>query len=239
MARGTRDDEPAENHGENADRDVDEKDRTPVEATEIGADEHAAEDRTGHGCEAGAETEQRERLAAFFGRERHLRNGQHLRRHHGTGETLQDAGRDQPFDRGRKTAGGRGHGKGRDADQEHFGSPDDVAETAERQQAKGEGQHVGGDHPFDLAGVGAKVLLQAGQRHVDDGDVDQIHEAGDQQHGKRQPAPRIGFRLVLGWVKLRGHRVTPLQPGYRDDGVPRPRSTNRWMASRPDYAWRA
>ena len=74
---------------------------------------------------------------------------------------------------------------------------DDVAEPAEGQQAEREGEDVGGDHPFDLAGVGAEVLLQAGQRDVHDGHVDQVHEAGEQQDEQRDPAARIGIGLAL------------------------------------------
>jgi hypothetical protein len=108
---------------------------------------------------------------------------------------LQHAGDDQPFDRGRKSAEGGGRGEGANADEEHMGAADNVAEPAEGQQAKREAQHIGGDHPFDLVGVGAEVLLQAGQRDVDDGDVDQVHETGDEQHRKRHPAARVGIGL--------------------------------------------
>ena len=69
MAGRARDEEPAGDHGEDADRDVDEEDRAPVEAPEIGADQQAAEDRAADRGEAGGEAEQREGQAALLGRE--------------------------------------------------------------------------------------------------------------------------------------------------------------------------
>ena len=93
------------------------------------------------------------------------------------GETLQDAGRNQPLDRRGEATECRGGAEGGDADEEHARAADDVAEPAERQQAEGEGQHIGGNHPFDLAGIGAEVLLHRRDGDVDDGHDDQVHEA--------------------------------------------------------------
>ena len=84
-------------------------------------------------------------------------------------------------------------------------SPDDVTQPPERQQAKGEGQQVGGRYPLDLRRFGAQVLLQAGQRDVHDRHVDQVHEARKQQHEERHPAARIGVRLGLGHVEGVAH----------------------------------
>jgi hypothetical protein len=85
------------------------------------------------------------------------------------------------------------------------GSPDDVTEPAEGQQAEREGEHIGGDDPFDVTGVGAEVFLQTGQRDVDDGHVDQIHEAGEEEDRQRDPAARVGIRLALRHVEMCTH----------------------------------
>ena len=209
MAGSPGDQVPAGDDREDAERDVDQEDRTPVEIEEVGADQQAADDRAGDGGEAGTQTEQRESLALFFGREGDLGNGEHLRGHAGAGEALQHPRHDQPLDRGREAAKGRGEREGGNTDEEHAGAADDVAEPPERQEAEREAQDIGGDDPFDLGRVGAEVLLQAGQGYVDDGDVDEIHEAGEQQHGKRHPAAGIGVGLGLRHVKLRRHGSVP------------------------------
>jgi hypothetical protein len=209
MAGGPGDQVPAGDDREDAERDIDQEDRAPVEIEEVGADQQATDDRAGDGGEAGTQTEQRERLTLFFGWEGDLGNGEHLRGHAGAGEALQHPRHDQPFDRGGEAAEGRGEREGGHADEEHAGATDDVAEPPQRQEAQREAQYIGGDDPFDLGRIGAEILLQAGQRDVDDGDVDEIHEAGEQQHGERHPAAGISVGLRLRHVKLRRHGSVP------------------------------
>jgi hypothetical protein len=67
-------------------------------------------------------------------------------------------------------------------------------------------QDIGCHHPFDLAGRGLQVALQAGQRNIDDVHVDQVHEAGKQQDEQHEPAPLI--RLLRRYGLRLGHART-------------------------------
>ena len=52
----------------------------------------------------------------------------------------------------------RAQGEGGDAGQEQAGAAQNVAEQAEGQQAQGESEDIGGNHPFDLVSVGVKSV---------------------------------------------------------------------------------
>jgi hypothetical protein len=138
------------------------------------------------------EAEQRKGHRPLLGREHHLGDRQHLRRHHRPADPLDDAGCDQHLDIGGHAADRRGEREAADAEHEHALLADDVAIASEGQQAEREGQDIAGHHPFDAALGRAEVGAHAGQRDIDDGDVDHIHEAGQQQHGHRHPAAFMG-----------------------------------------------
>ncbi len=191
MARQRGDEHPAGDDGQDADGDIDEEDRLPGEAEELRVDEQAPEDRPADRGEAGREAEQREGLAALMRGEGHGGDGQHLRGHHRAGKALDDAGDDQHLDRVGHAAQRRGGGEGGDAPEEHAGAPHDVAQPPERQQPEGKGQHIGGHDPLDLVVGGVERLAHGGERHIDDGHVDEVHEIGDQQDHQSDPAAWI------------------------------------------------
>ena len=65
-----------------------------------------------------------------------------------------------------------------------------VGERAHGQGEGGEGQRVGVDHPLQPGQVGVELLLDVGQRDVDDGDVEQQHE---RRQADREQAPPLTF----------------------------------------------
>jgi hypothetical protein len=115
-----------------------------------------------------------------------------LRDHRRRGGALGDAGGDE-LARGLREAGGEArraeHG---DAGEEDPLAPEQVAEAAGDDQQRGEGEHVGRDHPLELARARPEVRADRGQRDVDDRHVDQVHRDGGDHHHGGEPAPRSG-----------------------------------------------
>ena len=133
-------------------------------------------------------------------RESHRGNRQHLGRHHRPAQPLQHARADQHLDRMRHAAQRGSQRKGRNANQEHAAAPHNVPQPPERQQAQGKGQHIGGHHPFDLCVARPQIVAHRGQRHIDDGHIDQVHEIGNEQDAQRQPAARVSGRSGSGFI---------------------------------------
>lgn len=133
------------------------------------------------------------KLRSPGGREDHGDDGHDLRGHDRGGDALQNAGANQRLDGRSDAAEGRGEREGTHAGEEHAAAPDDVAQAPAWQQEEGEAQHIGGDHPLDVTGARAEIALQRWQGHVDDADIDEIHEAGEQQDGKCHPSTRVGL----------------------------------------------
>jgi len=69
-----------------------------------------------------------------------------------------------------------------------------VAEAAGGDQRSGESEHVGGHHPLQLSGTGAKVVTDRGQRDVHDRHVDHVHQHRDHHRHGGEPAARVAVR---------------------------------------------
>ncbi len=207
----------AEDQRQNADRNVHEEDRPPGEPTEVGADDQPAQHRPDDRGETCRQTEEREGRGTLMRREDRLRNGEHLRRHDRAAHALQKPGDDEELNVRGETAHDGGYREAADADEEHLLLADDVAIAAEGQKPEREGEDEAGDDPFDIGRAGAHVMLQRRQRDIDDGDVEQVHEACHQDDGHGRPALLIG-RIRLMVFRGRGcHETGLLLNG--DDGT--------------------
>ena len=177
--------------GDERDRDVDQEDRAPAPAEDVGLGEKAAE----HESERGGEAEDRavhpERLPALLAGEDRAEGGQDLRDHRRGGRTLDDPRRDQ-LPPGLGETGGEARGaEERDPDQEDALAPEHVAEAAGDDQGRREGEHVRGHDPLQLRAAGLEIALDRRQGDVHDRDVDHVHQHRTDHHDRSQPALRI------------------------------------------------
>jgi hypothetical protein len=197
------------------DRHVDQEDRAPAPAEQVGVCQQPAE----HEPERGGEAENRavhpERLAALLARENSAESGQDLRDHGRCGSTLHDSRRDE----GARTLGEtRGEARGSedcDPGQEHTLTPQLVAKAPSNDQGRREGKHVRGHRPLKLRAARAEIAADRRQRHVHDRDVDHVHQRRADHHHGRQPAARVvdgldGFGIGS---HERPPRATPRQRG--------------------------
>ena len=89
---------------------------------------------------------------------------------------------------GRQPAEQRREREQPDPDHEQPPPAEAVGERAHGQGEGGERQRVGVDHPLQPGEVGVELLLDVGQRDVDDGDVEQQHE---RRQADREQAPPL------------------------------------------------
>ena len=83
--------------------------------------------------------------------------------------------------------GRRGRGEEEDADDEDPLPAEPVPEGARVQHAGGEEEGVRVDHPLQIRKGGVELLLNIGERDIDDGDVEQEHEDADTDDEKGAP----------------------------------------------------
>src|SRR6185437_2912135 len=67
----------------------------------------------------------------------------------------------------------------REAEREYPPPSEAVSERTGREQKSGEHQRVAVDHPLQAAHSAAEVVPERGQRHVDDGGVEDDHEIAE------------------------------------------------------------
>jgi hypothetical protein len=191
------------------DGDVDQEDRPPAEAEQVALDQQPADQRAGDGGQADGGAEDAEGSRPLPGREGHLDHREDLREHHRPHQALEHAGADQHAGALGGAAEGGGDREPGHAEHEQAPAAEDVAEAAAGDQHDREGELVAGEHPLDLAVGGVEVALHRGDGDVDDADVDQLHEAGDQHHRQGGPAARIAAggvaRPVTGGGGGRAH----------------------------------
>ena len=174
-------------HGDDADRQVDQEHPVPgVIVGEPGA-QRRAHDRAEHHADA----PDRHRLAALLERigveqarlrQRHQRGARHA---------LQQAEQHHLLDVLRQRAQERGDGEAGDADDEQLLAPEAVGHPADRRGHDGGGDDVGGEHPVDLVERGRQRALHIGQRHVGDRGVERLHDGRRHRAHRDQHAPRL------------------------------------------------
>ncbi|CPU66473.1 Uncharacterised protein [Mycobacteroides abscessus] len=195
-------------HDERADGDVDEEDPRPRERRRDPAARQGAH-RGGAGDDGAPHPERRGPVLAAE------------RRVHGRQRRGQDRGRaealGEPPDDERAAVVGRG-GEQRpgeeddDARHEEPSSPEPVAETARREQQRGQHDGVRGADPLRLAQPEVQVGDDVRDGDCDDRPVDDDHRQRDRQDDERAPPVGVGPRVDRGFVVLGrfGLRRVPL-----------------------------
>jgi hypothetical protein len=97
---------------------------------------------------------------------------------------LQRPGPDQPGGRGGQAGGQRRQREQGDAGEEDAAPAQDVARPAAEQEQAAEREGVGVEHPRQAGGREVKAPLDARQRDVDDGHVEDHHQLRAQDEGE-------------------------------------------------------
>jgi hypothetical protein len=139
-----------------------------------------------------------QRRAALAPGERRGKQRQRRREHRRTADALQRAREVQRRRARRQAAQQRGDGEEAQAGDEHRPPAEAVGQRSGRQQECGERQRIGVDDPLQVLERRAEVLLDVGQRDVDDRHVEQQHERRDADGAERPPAVRVGGGGGLG-----------------------------------------
>ena len=92
--------------------------------------------------------------------------------HHRAADALQAAGKVEEGRVGGERAEQRGEREDPQPDREHAPAPEPVGQRAGGEDECRQGEGVGVDHPLQVGEAAAEVLLDRGQRRVDDGDVE-------------------------------------------------------------------
>jgi hypothetical protein len=177
--------ERRESENSDACRNIDEEDPRPAErARERPAEQHAG-GTAAPGC--GAPDAEREislaSLAEGCGEDREC-GGREQR----GAEPLQRTESDQRSFRPREAVEQRAGRKQDHSCDEQSPAPKEVGEPAAEQEDAAEEDRVGGDHPLEALLAEVEVGLDRGKRNVHDGDIENDHELGRDDHGERKPA---------------------------------------------------
>jgi hypothetical protein len=172
-----------------ADRDVDQEDRSPAAADDVGEHEHAAEDLAAHRPGGGRDRVEAECAGALRSVELDLDGAEDLGHHERRARALHDSRRDQD-DRVRGQAAGQRRGaEGRQAKEENAPVAEHLAEPRARDQQHRVGEQVPAEDELELGAGRADVGMDRGRGDIDDGDVELRHEH------RRQPdreGPALG-----------------------------------------------
>ncbi|GGV36396.1 hypothetical protein GCM10010245_57990 [Streptomyces spectabilis] len=205
----------AEEHGRHSDGHIDQEDRTPSEAEDIGAGEHPAQDRSGDAAQRHDGAVEAERLGAGTFVEADVQGGQDLRNHDRRGATLDDASRDQQGGRTCQTTDQRRRGEDAGPQEKEPLAAIEIAQLATGDQPEGEGQRVGGVDPLHRGARGAGVVLNGGKRRVDDRTVEGIHQLRDQDDNQHDGTTTGGTGAGGGGaggegLGVKGHNAVPV-----------------------------
>jgi hypothetical protein len=171
---------------ERAERHVHDEHPAPAQQPGQQAADHAAQRSAGR--RGGGEQAQSLRLGAWLAEAgRHqAQGGRHQDR---APEPLDEAGRHDMPPLLRQPGGEAGEGEQQESAHEGRLAPPQVAEPSAEQQEAREGQRVAAHHPLEPGGREAEALLQRGQRHVDDPDVEDADELRRARHGQEDARP--------------------------------------------------
>ena len=212
-------------HRGQADRQVDQEDRSPAGAGEVEVDQQPTDQLAGGGGDAhhggvGAEGADALRTGVDVPDER-----EDGRRDRSSRRALYEPCGEQGVHVGRETAHGRAQHEQPDPEDEHPATTPAVADPARDEEQGAEGQAVAGDQPLEGRAVGIQVALHRRQGDVHDEEVQDDEEGAGQQDRERS-APE-GFSGVHGSV---------LRPPAGGGSTPSP---NRWTLPQGESAgWR-
>ena len=181
-------------HGEDAERQVDEEHPMPG----IGLGEPGAQRRPHDRAHHHAHAPDRHRLGALvqrIGVQHHRLRQRHQRR---AEHALQQAKQHHLVDVLRQPAQHRGDGKAARAQDEDALAAEAVGDPAHRRGHDRRGDDVGGQHPVDLVLRRRKAALHVGQRDIGDGGVQRLHDGrghgADRHHVAAQAGNSNGCR---------------------------------------------
>jgi len=201
LGAGFRDPSPRRRQRDQADRHVDPEDGPPSQAGHVRVDEHAADQLPADGRNAhdhAVDADRADPVAAGVG---HAEDRHDVRRHDRAARPLDEARRDQEAGVGGEGAQGRREHERGQADAEAPPASVVVAEAPAQHQERRAGQRVPGDQPLDGGRAGVQAALDVGQSHVDDEEVEDVHEGPGQYDGERDPLgearDRNRFRVPL------------------------------------------
>jgi hypothetical protein len=192
QARAFGQDRPASHQHEQADWQVDQENPAPAEAEEVECDQAAAEHRADDDGQPGHGPGKAEGGGALVLGEARVNDGQHLRHHQRGAGTLKQPPGDQRGAVRCQATQRRGKREQPDPGEKDLAVAEKIAETATREKPECEDQQIAGNHPLQRCDAGTCRPLDRGQRNVDDGDVEQVHEIGEKQDEQRLPALGIG-----------------------------------------------
>ena len=183
---------PGEQGGCEPDRGVDEEDPVPADHLR----DHAAEQEANRSTGRGDERVDADRLRLFGGLGEHRHDhSEDDRGGHRSADSLQEASPDQHALALRGTAEDRGRNEDRESDQEDRPATDQVAEPSREQEQTAKGDQVGVDDPGKARLIEAEIVLDRGQRHVHDGDVENDHQHPRAEDVERDPPGSVAHRL--------------------------------------------
>ena len=169
-------------------RQVDEEHEAPVAVLDEPAAGHGAD----HDAEAADGGPDPDRLAALVRGEHGGEDGERRRHDERAADAHQRAGQDEHVRRAGERREARAEAEDEQAEGERLLAAEAVAERAGGEQGGGEDEHVGVDDPLQLRCTRVEVLLQRGERDVEDRVVEPDHEQGEAEDDQRPPAARIG-----------------------------------------------
>jgi hypothetical protein len=159
--------------------------------------EQAAEQRSAHGAKAGRDAVGGKSLDPFGCREHDLDHrqdlGDHQRAHGALGDPRPD---EHPGALG-GSAQRRHDRKAGHAYQEQALAAEGVAQAPAGDEHERVGQRVPGQRPLHVGVAGVQAALDGRDGDVDDRDVEQVHEGGQQHNDQGRPPPRV-CRVRLG-----------------------------------------
>ncbi len=193
-----RDEAPHGDQRDEADGDVDQEERPPAVLLAEHRDQQPADQRPGGGGDRHREAEHPEGPTALVTPEQLLDQPGVLRRQQPGARALRQPGDDDRGGVGGEARGGAGDDEADEPDHHHPAASVRVAEAPAGDERHAEGQRVARDHPLHRPGRRLQPGADRRHRDVDDGDVQQRHEADEQGHRQDPPPPGIGDVLLLG-----------------------------------------
>ena len=176
-----------------ADRQVDVEDPSPA----VGIGQPSAEDGPQNRGDDDAEPPEAHGLAALLGRERLQENRLRERLHRAAGRALDQAERDERGEVRRQPAQQRRDGEAGDRRHQQPLAAEVAREPARHRQDDRVGDEIRRQDPRGFVDGRREVARDVGQRHVDDGRVEHLHEG--REHDGDRDDPRVDVLVVIHW----------------------------------------
>jgi hypothetical protein len=197
----------AEDDPDDAYRDVDEEHEPPALVCAGDLDDRATQQRADRGGDPDRGAQHAERPATLSRHEQLLDHSADLRVDDAGGSALHQPGDHQPQGGLRQSGRRTGEREQCQPGDEDIAPPTRVAELTSRNQHQSEGESISGQDPLQFRWREPEPGLYGRNRDVDDADVEQGHEHGDQtdDHG----APAVTVPVALAPRGCAVHSVTP------------------------------